>query len=322
MNKFDVEIDYYFPLMHRLAQYASESRDLDLIMILIENYKILIDQQRFSPNTLRAYRKAIKDFLSYTNSQQHLHHTSAADIGQFVAFLESPRPNQQSHGGRGRPPSKKPLARSSVIQRISAIRFLFAIFVWAGLCKINPADSIQRARSEAVSRQTLSYYLDIEILDLLAVANTHDKCLILLGAHGGLRANELNSLRWESVLFADQVIHVEGTESEVIHLSNRLTINLAAFKQEFDPVETLPEFVLGLRTQTGLYKRMENLCRAAAVKFKGVHALRNSCGRKLLALSGDARAVQQHLRLRSIEQVQRFATDEVPLATTIAEIDL
>lgn len=313
--------DRYFSFIYRLARYASESHDLNLIMILMKNYKLLTDQQSFSKNTLRAYRKAIKDFLAYIGPREHLHLTPARSVHQFIESLETPRQSPPPASGRGRPPSVKPLARNSIIQRVSAIRFLFNVFVGTGMCRFNPVDGIRRGRSADSGGTNLPYYRDIELVELFAVADAHDKCLILLGAHGGLRASEMCGLRWESISFDEQLLHLDTVNSAVIHLSNRLMLNLRSWKQEVDSHGFLPEFVLTLRTQTGLYKRMKNLCRASGVEFRGVHALRNSCGRKLLRLTGDARTVQQHLRLRSIEQVQRFSIGEIPLATTVSGMD-
>lgn len=189
-----------------------------------------------------------------------------------------------------------------------------------GLCKINPADR-SLAEHAGENKNKLIFYRSVEILDLLEVSDSHDKCLILLAAHGGLRASELSDLHWNAISFTEQTMQISGNQPGTVNLSNRLANSLQALWDERLALGIAPEFVLDLRTQTGLYKRMKVLCKISGTEFRGVQALRNSCGRMLIELTGDVRSVQQHLRLRSIEQVQQYVKLPIPLATTIAGLD-
>lgn len=316
------ELAKYFPAARRLAVFTSESRDPSLALLLIQTHKFLTDNRQYSEHTMRAYRKAISDFLDHMPEGTLVHLTPRKQVLDYVTSLSGERHAHRQATGekRGRRPSPQPLATNTIIQRLSAIRALFAAFIWVGLCKINPADrSLTGHVGESKNR--LIYYRSVEILDLLEVSDNHDKSLILLAAHGGLRASELSALRWNDISFTEQTMQISGNYPGIVNLSNRLAISLQALWDERLTLGFAPEFVLDLRTQTGLYKRMKVLCKIAGTEFKGVQALRNSCGRMLTELTGDAQSVQQHLRLRSIEQVQRYIKSPIPLATTIAGLD-
>lgn len=319
MNQHDSE--RYFDITRRLATLASESKDVHLLVLLIENHKLLTGARPLSRNTLRAYQKALTDFLAHTDHRPHLHQVTQEDIEQYVDSMENSRPVNASKGGRGRTQAPHPLSRNTVIQRLTAVRNIFSAFTWVGLCKFNPASSIHRSRATTPASRHGAYYRNSELAALLKFSSIHDACFLLLATHGGLRASELNNLTWQDISLVNHTMHVRGTRPGAVHLSNKLVLSLLELRAEQQERGALPEFVLSLRTQTGLYRRLQNLCIVSGVTFKGVQALRNTCGKNLLAVTGDARTVQQHLRLRSLEQVQYFAGRTTPLSETIAALD-
>lgn len=311
----------YFHLIRHLALLASESKDLNLLMLLVENHKLLTGESPLSQNTLRAYRRATHDFLKHVVDHSFLHKATQKDIQNYVDSMERHRSVEIGGGNRGRPPTQNPFSRNTVIQRLTAVRAVFSAFVWAGLCRFNPADGTHRSRAKTPATHQLVYYQDEELSKLFQAADIHDQCFLLLAAHGGLQAGEINSLKWQNVFLEEQVMHIEGPRPGIVHLSNKLTLKLLEFQAIQKDSGFISEFVVGLRTQTGLYRRLKNLCVISNVSFKGIQALRNTCGKNLLALTGDARVVQQHLRLRSLEQVQYYVVGTRPIAETIASID-
>lgn len=193
------------------------------------------------------------------------------------------------------------------------------MFVWAGLCAYNPLNVVQRPDSKMPAPK-LVFYTNIELVEMLSVSVIHDEVLLLLGAHAGLRAGEIIDLRWHDVSLDDQILQVGEGNGVTVQISNRLALSLQELYEDAHYSNGMSRYILDLRTQYGVYNRVRNICRAANVDFKGVQGLRNHCGRSVLIKTGDARAVQRHLRLKSIEQVQRFSSQDNTFSIEIADL--
>lgn len=307
-------LEHYAAITKRFARITSEAPSPEALSLLIKGHRTILGRSSLSPNTVRTYERAFEDLLIFFPNNQPLHQLGVAEAKQFVSFLQSPK-KVTDHTHRGRRRTPKGLRKSTITVRITAARSVFSVFVWAGMIVRNPFDQVIMSRPEKKSQAQLSYYRRVELIEMLAVASVHDQCLILLGAHAGLRSRELYSLRWDQISLTQQIIEMRPAS---IHISNQLTLALQHLHEHQLTQSSRLDFVLELRTQYGLYQRLRNVCLAAGVEFRGVQALRNTCGRTLLIQTGDARLVQEHLRLRSLEQVDRYSTQDVKARSAVA----
>ena len=317
-------LNQYAPIVKRFALLASHARHPESLVLLLNGHRTVLERPPLAINSIRAYERALVDLLAFFPSDRPLHSLTPMEAEEFISFLRSPKPitreNKPSLPRRGRSRALTPLAESTITVRVTAVRSLFSVFVWAGIIIRNPFDQITLARAQTDSHPPLVYYRQVELMEMLAAATIHDKCLILLGAQAGLRSKELYSLRWSEVSLSRQLIRIHSPKSAGINLSNQLVLSLQQLKALQESHRQNTEYVLDLRTQYGIYQRLRNICQAAGVDFKGVQALRNTCGRTLLIQSGDARIVQQHLRLRTLEQVSKYSTQAVEVSAVIADL--
>lgn len=308
--------------MRRFASVSSHAKEAQSLTLLLEGYRAIRGWSKLSQNSIRAYERAIQEFLDFFVNERPVHSLRASEAINFIDYLRAARPVQASEVSqkRGRRRKVKPLSESTITVRITALRSLFSVFTWSGMIVRNPFDQIALSRPSPQSQPQLAYYQRIEVVEMLAAANLHDKCLILLGIQGGLRSSELHSLKWRQVLLNDQVIEIHGDNTEIVHMSDQLADELRKLKKEKFSLPLDHDYVLELRTQYGIYQRLKNICQAAKVDFKGVQALRNTCGRSLLRKTGDARVVQAHLRLKTLEQAAKYSTQPAEIDSSIADM--
>lgn len=310
-------LEHYAAITKRFARIASEAPSPETLSLLLKGHRAILGRSPLSPNTVRTYKRAFEDLLIFFSNNKLLHCLGAAEAKQFVSFLQSPK-QVTDHTHRGRRRTPKGLGESTITVRITAARSVFSVFVWAGMIVRNPFDQVIVSHQEKQAPLHLQYYRRVELIEMLTVASVHDQCLILLGAHAGLRSRELYSLQWDQISLTQQIIKMRHDTTVSIHLSNQLTLALQHLHEYKLTQNSRLDFVLELRTQYGIYQRLRNVCRAAGVEFRGVQALRNTCGRTLLIQTGDARLVQEHLRLRSLEQVDRYSTQHVNAHSAVA----
>ncbi len=139
---------------------------------------------------------------------------------------------------------------------------------------------------------------------LRAATDPHDRALVLLGAHAGLRARECVDLRWADISLARRDLVVrrgKGNKARTVAMSASLKQALVALPQRSDG------HVLPYRTPVSAWRHMQALCEAAHVAAKGVHALRHSAGTRLYAETQDLETTARHLGHATLETTRVYA---------------
>ncbi len=310
--------------LRRHAEAAASARDEQGLWELVEAH-LTLDGSAPSRHTLRAYRRGLKELLALWPEEDLL--TPGREAGrEYVRRLlegeREPLVATQREGGRGRRVKRGPLSPATVALRVASGRALYGALIWAGAATVDPfrdlpgpggADEVTGARA----------YTEMELNELLAAArDAHERVILLLGAHAGLRVGEMVRLRWEDVDLRAGTIRVRpagergepapggAQDADEVVLSPRLAAELSAFAREVeaDPLRRHRAEVLELRSQYGVYNRLRGLCRRAQVEFKGVHALRHAAGKRLYRQTGDLALVQEHLRHRAGDMARRYAS--------------
>jgi integrase/recombinase XerC len=165
-------------------------------------------ERNASRYTQRNYRSALLEFEAW--HQDHLGSSvqwakvSLNDLRDYVLFLT----------GR----KKQVLNKNSVLLRLSAIRSLFKYMVRQGMITENPARLL---KSPKRAKRLPQYLSSGDVIKLLAATHAEDKeterwllardrALLETLYSGGLRVQELCSLREEDVVFDDGMARVLG----------------------------------------------------------------------------------------------------------------
>ena len=181
--------------------------------------------------------------------------------------------------------------------------------LYAGLrwCRAVPADPFALCRTPRDATPAWEKripYADDEVAALLqAATDPADRVLVLLGAHAGLRAQEITDLCWADVHLARRDLLVrrgKGGTQRVVALS-------ASLRQALQTLVRLEDgYVLAYRTAGSAWRRLQALCAAAEVTAKGVHALRHAAGTRLYAETHDLDATARHLGHSELETTRIY----------------
>ncbi len=321
--------------LRRHAVKAAGERDEDALWELMEAHLTLRGARGVttSRHTLRAYRRGLKELLALWQGENLLRPSRDAGPLYVQRLLAGDRDEVvagDDPSRRGRRVKRGPLAPATVGLRVAAARALYDALAWAGATESDPFRHVRLGRSapDLGDTATARVYTEYEMNELLAAAkDAHERVMLLLGAHGGLRVSEMVRLRWDDIDLRSATLLVRegkgGKAAEVV-LSPRLAAELARYARQVqaDPATRHREEVLELRSQYGVYNRLRRLCLRAGITFKGVHALRHAAGTRLYRQSGDLGLVQDHLRHATLDMARRYArSDRRRLRGSLSEWD-
>lgn len=305
--------------LRRFAMTAATERNEDALWELIQAHLTLrgLSGVTTSAHTLRAYRRGLHELLAMWQAENllrpsrdagpmYVQRLRAGDRGELLD--SEPRGSR-----RGRVPKKGPLSHATVSLRVAAARALYDALAWAGATEADPFRDVRmgRATTRPEDNESTKVYTEFEIIELLAAArDQQERVILLLGSHGGLRVSEMLSLNWADVdLRAGELRVVEGKGGKTAHvtISPKLAEALLTYRRAMEAGGHPREEVLELRSQFGVFNRLNRLCQRAEVTFKGVHALRHAAGTRLYRQTGDLGQVQDHLRHSTLDMARHYA---------------
>ena len=303
------------------AAKAVNERNFDALWTLTEAY---LTRKQASRNTITSYRKGVMTLLEAW-SGVNLLRPRREDAELYVLNLMAPdRPVDENDHNRfedGRSLKYKPLSPASVRSRVSAAKALYDALRWSDVTDADPFDDITlpKLRSKPVERAREKSYTPEELGRMAKVCNDwDDRLILLLGAHGGLRASEMIALRWEDVDLHRGRLTVKfgkGGTTASVTMSEQLLENLRKLRQSLFPAASRATgYVLDTRSRSMLYKRLERLWNAAFAFAgeevppftKGVHGLRHHAGVAYARETSDLRKVRDHLRHASMSSTEVY----------------
>ena len=140
-----------------------------------------------------------------------------------------------------------------------------------------------------------------ETKKLLKGATARERAIILLGADGGLRLAEMQSLKWSGVDTEENKLSFvgKGSKDAEVTATDRLIAALAAMPRE-------GKLVFGIR-RSRIQQLFTKRCQDVKVKPRGVHNLRHTAGTRLYELTRDLLIVKRHLRHSSTVTSELYA---------------
>jgi len=154
----------------------------------------LSDIKKFSPNTVKAYRQDIEQFILFFNDETG--NLTRDQIRDFLSSLYLATTN-----------------RSTVSRKIYAVRSYFQYLIRQGLTDRNPMDLVSVPKAEKKLPEILTEEEMMKFLDDLPGESFQDirnRALLELFYASGLRLSELTNLKRDSINFRERLIRVLG----------------------------------------------------------------------------------------------------------------
>ncbi|WP_264776811.1 tyrosine-type recombinase/integrase [Deinococcus aetherius] len=254
-----------------------------------------------SPHTVAAYQRGVRQFLEWAT-------------GQAVNLLRPGRHDGQGYVNTLLAAGRAP---SGVSQRVAAAAALYRALRWAGACEATPFQDVKVPKDKTPGIVKRPPYTEDELHDVLRVADTQARFLLLLTAHGGLRISEALALRWEELDEGARRIHVtsgKGRKSRVVAMSTSLARAVRDYRAEYGPEGTghadgnrttgTDRVFRFSDTETARY-HLKKAFKAAGVKFRGFHPGRKYAGTRLLKQVKDFGRVAAHLGHESVDTTRK-----------------
>ncbi|KQC12099.1 MAG: integrase [Desulfuromonas sp. SDB] len=248
---------------------------------VIEKYKNLLIQKRYSKNTIKTYCNYFKDFLNYfevLNEVEKIQDVTTSQINSYILELIN----------------TKNISASQQNQRINAIKFYYEKI----LGREKQYYDLHRPKKEHKLPKVLSKN---EVKSILkSCDNIKHKSILMLIYSAGLRRSELFNLSISDIDSERMVINIKGAKGKkdrISLLSENLLTLLRDYYKKYKPEKYLFEGQNG-----GKYSptSVANILKKAALKAgirKTVtpHMLRHSFATHLLEQGTDLRYIQELL---------------------------
>jgi len=167
-----------------------------------------------SPRTLATYRSAITRLVTQDGREWDLLKPKRDAATLWIREMEA-------HG----------LKPATVRVYLAAARALYVALRWAGATAADPFTDSKPGRDPIAREEKRQPYTDDQAAQLLRVAFTyHERLLVLLCGHAGLRASEAVALKWSDIDLASGRLVVasgKGRKKRTVPLSGTLRYELA-----------------------------------------------------------------------------------------------
>jgi len=296
----------------RRAMAVALAHDTDALWSLADAFLTLRGRAGVatSARTRERYREAIAHLIADWGTVSLLQPDASTDTDAGAAWVAT---LQTGAGGRN---AYKP---STVQVHLAAGRLLYRALRWARATTADPFGETRAPRDSTAAWEKRAAYGEEEVSALLAVIDRReaeggpaartmarlDRVLVLLGAHGALRASEMLALRWSDINLTTKelvVAHGKGDKLRTVVLSRGLRAALTAV-----PREQRGEYILPYRSRQSAWYRVKRIAEEAGVAERGLHSLRHTAGTRLYAQTHDLLQVAAQLGHAHVETSRTYA---------------
>jgi integrase/recombinase XerD len=251
-------------------------------------YLKLLEQKRYSNNTIRTYSNYFRDFQFYFFDKK-IDDLSPDEINDYILSLII----------------EKKISPSQQNQRINAIKFYYEKV----LGKEKLSFSINRPRRE---RKLPGVLTPAEVQRIISsIANIKHKCILSLIYSGGLRRSEVLNLKKEDIDSGRMLLKVrggKGKKDRYTTLSEKVLELLREYYREYRPKGFLFEGPEGRQySATSIQNILKKSANKAGIKKRvHIHMLRHSFATHLLEQGTNLRLIQQLLGHESIKTTEIY----------------
>ena len=283
-----------------------------MVSDLVERVELYLgelrDQRHASPETLRAYRSDLEQFVG---------HLLVAHDGELPDLVAIDKVAVRGFVARL---SRDGVERSSIARKLSAVRAFLRHAVRRGVIEHNPAESVRAPKVPKRLPRDLTVdevFALLEPIRGVDAASIRDRALLELLYATGLRVSELVGLDLGDMDLSTRVVRVlgKGRKERMVPFGKKAETAMRAWLREALRLRErggAPEAVfLNLRggrlTDRSVRRILSRRLREAAVQARvSPHALRHSFATHLLAAGADLRAIQELLGHASLSTTQRY----------------
>ncbi len=246
-------------------------------------------ERRYSPQTIRAYRVDLEQFLDFCRDRleaRPLGRISHANVRDFLGQL--------LRGG---------YERRTAARKLSSVKSFFHYQVSAEVLPVNPARNVKGPRLEKKLPGFLSQFQLQQALDLPdeTERECRDRAIVETLYGSGLRAAELIGIDVSDVDFANETIrvHGKGSKQRILPLGRAERTAIERYREKRKNKDARPLFLnqngkrLSTRSVQKIVRRI--LLRVAGAGATNPHALRHAFATHMLERGADLRAVQELL---------------------------
>ncbi len=244
---------------------------------MLEKYKELLIQKRYSNSTQRIYCNYFRDFCAHFKDEK-LEGLTTEQINKYLLNLIQ----------------SKNISISQQNQRINAIKFFYEKV----LGRNKQYYELHRPNKEHKLPKVLSKNEVKKIL--ISCGNIKHRSILMLIYSAGLRRSEVIDLRVSDIDSERMVINIigaKGKKDRVSLLSEKTLLILRKYYKEYKPNKYLFEGAKGGKySPTSIAKILKNAARKAGIhKSATPHMLRHSFATHLLEQGTDLRYIQELL---------------------------
>ena len=244
---------------------------------LPETYINLLEQKRYSENTISIYKSYFADFIRYFKDKDP-EKISKESINSYILNLIK----------------ENNISSSQQNQRINAIKFYYEKV----LGRQKEYYDIERPKSVSTLPNVLSISEIKQMID--NTKNIKHKCIISLLYSAGLRRSELINLEINDILSGQMQIKIgnsKGNKDRYVGLSTHLLQLLREYYREFNPKKWLIEGQKGGKySAESVLRVVKNSAKRARISRKVTpHMLRHSFATHHLESGTDLRYIQEFL---------------------------
>ncbi len=283
-------------------------------------------------------RSDVAGFLGYLglerNSSRHTQSAYGADLGQFIAFLESSRLSLDN----GAPMA--PLVTSDVVTRfvrdlhgsvkkvsiarkLSSLRAFFRYLVKNGRISSNPASYVPTPKAEKFLPTVLSVEETVSLINAPektakkadgALSALRDLAVLETIYSSGIRVAELTGLAMKDIDLESGTIKVvgKGNKERIAYLGSYARQSLAAYMKRARHGTAIDSPLFAGNKGKAMTTRTVQRLVKRRVKASGIsktptpHALRHSFATHLLNAGVDLRTIQEMLGHAKLSTTQRY----------------
>lgn len=255
---------------------------------LPKGYLELLEQKRYSENTIKTYSAYFKDYVHHF-SDRDLTGIKTEEINDYILSLI-----QLTN-----------ISGSEQNQRINAIKFYYEKV----LGREKQFIRIERPRKERILPDTLSK-TDIQNI-FKNTSNIKHRCILELIYSAGLRRSEVLNLKINDIDSKRMLIKIRGGKGKKDRyslLSNNVLIHLREYFIAYKPKEWLFEGQKGQQySSTGITRVLKKSAGKAGIKKRvHLHMLRHSFATHLLEQGTNLRIIQNLLGHESIQTTEIY----------------
>ncbi len=272
-----------------------------------------LERRAVAPSTRAAYGIDVRQFADWASaSDLDPSSVTARDIRRYLGVL-----SERGHSA------------TTVARKLAAVRALLRVLVSTGVRQDNPAELLHSPKRPRRLPRVLKPDEVAALLDRIPAGGPlelRDRALFELAYGSGLRAQELVSLRLDSLDFDSETVRVlgKGQKTRLVpvgeHARRALERYLArgrpslATPHDSEPTLFLSKSGRGLST-SDVRRRLRSWARLVAARSPSVidahpHALRHSFATHLLEGGADLRVIQELLGHASISTTQVYTRVE------------